>query len=47
MKCIYEGKVLHMMPIPSGIVAAILSDVTEDGKINLLDAIRIMKLLVK
>lgn len=32
MKCIYEGKVLHMMPIPSGIVAAVLSDVTEDGK---------------
>lgn len=32
MKCIYEGKVLHMLPIPSGIVAAVLSDVTEDGK---------------
>ena len=33
MKCIYEGKVLHMMPIPSGIVAAVLSDVTDEGKI--------------
>lgn len=32
MKCIFEGKVLHMMPIPSGIVAAVLSDVTEDEK---------------
>ena len=32
MKCIYEGKVLHMMPIPSGIVAAVLSDITEEGK---------------
>lgn len=32
MKCIYEGKVLHMMPIPSGIVAAVLTDITEDGK---------------
>ena len=32
MKCIYEGKVLHMMPIPGGIVAAVLTDITEDGK---------------
>jgi hypothetical protein len=32
MKCIFEGKVLHMMPIPSGIVAAVMSDVTEEGK---------------
>ena len=32
MKCIYEGKVLHMLPIPSGIVAAVMSDVTEEGK---------------
>ncbi len=32
MKCIYEGKVLHMLPIPSGIVAAILTDITEEGK---------------
>ncbi len=33
MKCIYEGKVLQMLTIPSGIVAAILTDITEDGKI--------------
>ena len=33
MKGIYEGKVLHMMPSPSGIVAAVLSDVTDEGKI--------------
>ena len=32
MKCIFEGKVLHMLPIPSGIVAAVLTDITEDGK---------------
>jgi len=32
MKCIYKGKVLHMLPIPSGIVAAVLSDITEEGK---------------
>ena len=34
MKCIYEGKVLQMLTIPSGIVAAILTDITEDGKIG-------------
>ncbi len=32
MKCIFEGKVLQMLPIPSGIVAAVLTDITEDGK---------------
>lgn len=32
MKCIYEGQVLHMMPIPSGIVAAVLSEITDEGK---------------
>ena len=33
MKCIFEGKVLQMLPIPSGIIAAVLTEVTEDGKI--------------
>ena len=32
MKCIFEGKVLQMLPIPSGIIAAVLTEVTEDGK---------------
>lgn len=32
MKCIFEGKVLQMLPIPSGIVAAILTEVNEEGK---------------
>ena len=32
MKCIFEGQVLQLLPIPSGIVAAIMEDITEDGK---------------
>ena len=32
MKCIFKGKVLHMLPIPSGIVAAILTEITDEGK---------------
>ena len=32
MKCIFEGKVLHMLPIPSGIVAAVLAEITDEGK---------------
>jgi hypothetical protein len=32
MKCIFEGKVLQMIPVPSGIIIAIQTEVTEDGK---------------
>lgn len=32
MKCFFAGNVIQMLPIPKGIIAAILSDVTEDGK---------------
>lgn len=34
MKCIYEGKVFQILPIPSGIVAAVLSEITDDGKMT-------------
>ncbi len=32
MRCFFEGKVLHMIPTPNGIVAAVLSEVTDEGK---------------
>ena len=32
MTCIFEGKALHMLPIPSGIVAAVLAEITDEGK---------------
>lgn len=32
MKCIFKGKVLQILPIPSGVVAAILTEITEERK---------------
>lgn len=32
MRCFYEGKVLHMLAVPGGVVAAVLSEITEEGK---------------
>lgn len=32
MRSFYKGTVLEMLPIPSGVVAAIVSDITEDNK---------------
>lgn len=32
MRNFIEGKVLHMLPVPNGVVAAVLSEITEDEK---------------
>lgn len=32
MRQFFEGTVLHMLPVPGGAVAAVLSEITEDGK---------------
>lgn len=32
MRSFFEGKVLQMLPVPNGVVAAVLSEITEDEK---------------